>query len=64
VDPTTRIGFGIMLGLLLSAVAVVLAVAFGAPIWAGLLGLAAADAAVIGWGYTAIQRINRTSDET
>ena len=56
-DNATRIGFGIMFGLALSAAAVVaLVVGLGAPIWAGLLVLAVLDIVIITWGYAAVRR--------
>jgi membrane protein implicated in regulation of membrane protease activity len=56
-DPATRIGFAIIIGLALSAVAVVLiVVVLGTPVWAGLALLALLDAAIIARGYTRVRR--------
>ena len=53
----TRLGFGILVALGLSGVLVVLLVAAaGMPLVAGLVLLAALDAAIIGGGYAAMRR--------
>ena len=53
-----RVGFAIIVGLAASAaLTVVLVVAAGAPVWAGLVLLAVLDVAIIGWGYAAVRRM-------
>ena len=59
-DNVTRIGFGIMGGLAISAVLVVVLVAVaGLHIGLGLGLLALLDVLTIGWGFVAIRRATR-----
>ena len=52
-----RVGFAIIVGLAASAALIVVLVAAGAPVWAGLVLLAVLDVAIIGWGYAAVRRM-------